>query len=141
VPKLPTRVAIIDDEPSVRKALARLLQASAFETKTYGSAREFIASMPGGLPECLVLDVHMPDLSGLDLQKYLRRSNKQIPTVVITAFDDAEIRAECAASGATAFLTKPLHGPTLVEAINAATSAVRTARSKTGAKSSRESRL
>ena len=101
----------------MRTALARLLEASSFETATYGSAREFIDSMRRGLPECLIVDVHMPDFSGLDLQRYLNRIDKKIPTIVITAFDDAGIRERSAASGAKAFLTKPLHGPTLIDAI------------------------
>src|SRR5215470_13975116 len=120
-PKAPIRVAIVDDEPAVRTALARLLDASSFETTTYGSAWEFIDSMRCDVPECLIVDVHMLDFSGLDLQRYLNRINKKIPTIVITAFDDAGIRERSAASGAKAFLTKPLHGPTLIDAIMNAT--------------------
>jgi len=117
MPRGPIRVAIVDDEPAVRTALARLLEASSFETATYGSAREFIDSMRRGLPECLIVDVHMPEFSGLDLQRYLNRIDKKIPTIVITAFDDVGIRERSEASGAKAFLTKPLHGPTLIDAI------------------------
>jgi two-component system response regulator FixJ len=117
MPRTPIRVAIVDDEPAVRTALARLLEASSFETATYGSAREFIDSMRRGLPECLIVDVHMPEFSGLDLQRYLNRIDQKIPTIVITAFDDAGIRERSAASGAKVFLTKPLHGPTLIDAI------------------------
>ena len=119
--KTPIRVAIVDDEPAVRTALARLLGASSFETRTYGSAREFIDSIRGGEPECLVVDVHMPDFTGLDLQRYLNRMNTKIPTIVITAFDDVGIRERSATSGAKAFLTKPLHGQTLIDAILSAT--------------------
>ena len=115
--KAPIRVAIVDDEPAVRTALARLLEASSFAPKTYGSAREFIDSMGRDIPECLVVDVHMPDFTGLDLQRYLNRINKKIPTIVITAFDDDATRERSAASGASAFLTKPLHGPILIKAI------------------------
>jgi len=121
MPRAPIRVAIVDDEPAVRTALARLLEASSFETTTYGSAREFIDSMRRGVPECLIVDVHMPDFTGLELQRYLNRINKNIPTIVITAFDDAGIRERSEASGAKAFLTKPLHGPTLIAAIRNAT--------------------
>ena len=63
----------------------------------------------------------MPDFTGLDLQRYLNRINKKIPTIVITAFDDAGIRERSAASGAKAFLTKPLQGQTLIDAITKAT--------------------
>jgi two-component system response regulator FixJ len=118
----PIRVAIVDDEPAVRTALARLLEASSFETKTYGSAREFIDGMGHDIPECLVLDVHMPDFTGLELQRYLNRINKKIPTIVITAFDDIATRERSNASGASAFLTKPLDGSTLIQAIKEATS-------------------
>src|SRR6185312_16110752 len=82
----PIRVAIVDDEPSVRRALARLLSASSFDAKTYGTAEEFIESIHGGIPECLVVDIHMPELTGLDLQRYLARAGVKIPTIVITAF-------------------------------------------------------
>jgi FixJ family two-component response regulator len=123
--KAPIRVAIVDDEVSVRTALARLLSASSFEPRTYGSAREFIDSIRTDIPECLVVDVHMPDFTGLDLQRYLNRINKKIPTVVITAFDDAGVRERSTASGAKAFLTKPLHGPTLIDAILDATGRAR----------------
>lgn len=76
-PRAPIRVAIVDDEPAVRTALARLLDASSFETTTFGSAREFIDLMRRDVPECLIVDVHMPDFSGLDLQRYLNRINKK----------------------------------------------------------------
>lgn len=121
MPKARTRVAIVDDEPSVRVALARLLDASSFETKTYATAREFIEATRKGAPECLVLDIHMPDFTGLDLQRYLQRTNKSIPIIIITAFDDTDIRERCAAYGATAFLTKPLQGAVLIDAIRTAT--------------------
>jgi FixJ family two-component response regulator len=113
-------VAIVDDEPSVRLALSRLLTASFFETKTYGSAREFIDSTRSERPECLVLDLHMPDFTGLDLLRYLSSKHENIPTIVITAFDDNDIRQRCAGFGAKAYLTKPLHGPTLIESIRSA---------------------
>ena len=109
----------------MRTALARLLSAFSFEPTTYGSAREFIDSIQTDAPECLIVDVHMPDFTGLDLQRYLNRINKKIPTVVITAFDDAEVRERSTVSGAKAFLTKPLHGPTLIDAILKATGRAR----------------
>lgn len=104
----------------MRKALARLLAASSFDARTYGSAREFINSIRTDVPECLIVDVHMPDFTGLDLQRYLVRVGVRIPTIIITAFNDPEIRDRCENAGASAFLTKPLHGPTLIDAVNAA---------------------
>jgi FixJ family two-component response regulator len=115
------RVAIVDDDSSVRKALARLLAAHSFETKTYESASDFLKSVASSAPECLVLDLHMPDITGLDLQRYLRRTGIKIPTVVITAYDEPGIRERCYSAGAAAFLVKPLSSVTLIGAINAAT--------------------
>ena len=116
-----TRVAVVDDELSVRKALARVLSAALYEPQTYSSAREFIDLLQSGGPNCLVLDFQMPEFSGLDLQKYLKRVNRQVPTIVITAFDNAETRAQCMAFGAVAVLMKPVHASTLLDAIEAAT--------------------
>jgi FixJ family two-component response regulator len=119
--KAATHVAIVDDELSVRNALARLLSAASFQTKSYSSAREFINSLKLGSPHCLIVDVHMPDFSGLDLQKYLSRNRQSIPVVVITAFDDPDVRARCLSLGAVAYLTKPLHSGVLVDAVTKAT--------------------
>jgi FixJ family two-component response regulator len=117
---LTSRIAVIDDELSVRTALGRLLTASSFDVTTYGSAREFIDSLRADAPACIVLDVHMPELSGLDLLHYLRRVKRPIPAIVVSAFDDLDTRAQCLASGALAYLTKPLDGTELVRVIRTA---------------------
>lgn len=113
-------MAVVDDDLSVRKALHRLLTASSFRIQTFGSARDFMDSLAHGLPDCLVVDIHMPDVSGLDLHRHLRGSDRFVPTIVITAFDDAVIRARCMGAGVDAYLTKPIDGPTLIAALNAA---------------------
>jgi FixJ family two-component response regulator len=115
------RIAIVDDDASVRKALARLLSASSFDTETYGSARDFLKSLSAGLPDCLVVDLHMPELTGFDLQRQLQRIGIEIPTVIVTAFNEPGLRERCQSAGAAAFLLKPLDGSTLIGAINAAT--------------------
>jgi FixJ family two-component response regulator len=122
-----TRVAVVDDDASVRKALARLLSASSFDASTYGSAREFLTSLAAGTPECLVVDLHMPELTGLDLQRHLTRAGVKIPTIVITAYNDPGIRERCQSAGVAAFLLKPLNGTTLIGAINAAIARQQTA--------------
>jgi len=111
----PLKIAIIDDEESVRTALGRLFAASSFDVATYGSAREFISSLKTCEPSCIVVDLHMPEFSGLDLQHYLRRAKRFIPTIVITAFDEADIRKQCMDAGALAYFTKPLNGEALVK--------------------------
>src|SRR5438445_815778 len=102
MPKASCYVAVVDDELPVRKALARLLTAASFDARSYGSAREFIASLRQEAPQCLIVDVHMPEFSGLDLQRYLNRAKLSIPTVVMTAFDDVDIRSQSVSNGAVA---------------------------------------
>jgi FixJ family two-component response regulator len=113
-----TRIAVIDDDESVRKALARLLSASCYDIRTYGSAREFIKSDMSELPGCLLLDLYMPEISGLDLQNQLRKAGITIPTIVITAHDEPGLRERCQSAGVAAFLTKPLNQDALISAIN-----------------------
>ena len=118
---LSARIAIVDDDASVRKALGRLLAASSFDIETYGSARDFLSSLKTGRPDCLVVDLHMPELTGFDLQRHLARAGIRIPTIVITAYNEPGLRERCESAGAAAFLLKPLDGSTLIGVINAAT--------------------
>jgi FixJ family two-component response regulator len=113
-------VAIVDDDASVRKALARLLNACAITSQTYGSAREFLDSLPAGMPECLIVDLHMPEMTGLELQGELSRVGARIPTIVITAQSEMGYREQCRAAGAAAYLLKPLDKNTLIAAIKMA---------------------
>jgi len=116
----PLRISIVDDEPHVRDALVRLLKAQSFDAKAFDSAAAFIASLDDSVPDCLVVDFHMPEMTGLQLQKYLHQVRIAIPTVVITAHDDAKIRQLCTAFGASAFLIKPLSNAVLIGAIHTA---------------------
>jgi FixJ family two-component response regulator len=118
--KAAIRVAVVDDDASVRKALARLLSACSFDIRTYASAREFMRSSPDGLPACLVLDLHMPDIDGLDLRRHLREAGIDIPTVIITAHNEPGLRERCQSAGVSAFLLKPLQQKSLVGAIHSA---------------------
>jgi FixJ family two-component response regulator len=113
-------VAIVDDDASVRKALARLLRVFAIDSQTYGSAREFLQSLPSGVPECLIVDLQMPEMTGLELQGELSRVGARIPTIVITAHNELGYRERCQAAGAAAYLLKPLDENTLIAAINSA---------------------
>jgi FixJ family two-component response regulator len=111
-------IAIVDDDPSVLRALARLLRARAIEARTYTSAREFLTALPDGLPECLIVDLQMPDMTGLELQRHLTRIGILIPTIVITAHNEAGARERCESAGAAAFLSKPLQDASLLAAID-----------------------
>jgi FixJ family two-component response regulator len=114
------RVAIVEDDAGVRKALARLLDASSFQTEIFGSAREFLASLADHRPDCLVADLQMPEMSGLGLHAHLTDAGLAIPTVIITAHNGDGVRERCAAAGAQAYLVKPIQHEVLIAAINAA---------------------
>jgi FixJ family two-component response regulator len=115
------RVAIVDDDASVRKALSLLLNASSFEVDTYGSAVEFLQSLRTGIPECLIVDLQMAEMTGLELQHQLVRGGLNIPTIVITAHDEFGAQERCQSAGAKAYLLKPIQEDTLIAAIKAAT--------------------
>jgi FixJ family two-component response regulator len=112
-------VAIVDDDSAVRKALARLLCASAIEARTFSSGREFLDSLPSGTPDCLIVDLQMPEMTGLELQLELARTGARLPTIIITAHNDAGLRERCLAAGAAAYLLKPLDEGTLISTIGA----------------------
>jgi FixJ family two-component response regulator len=113
-------IAVVDDDLSVRKALAHLLTVNSYATDTFGSAKEFLHSLDERTPHCLVLDLHMPDWGGLDLQHHLLRNGIKIPTVVLTAHDEIGLRERCSNAGAAAFLVKPVSVDTLINAIDTA---------------------
>jgi len=117
----PPLIAVVDDDASVLKALTRLLRARAFNAVPYGSAREFLASLEVAPPDCLVLDLQMPGMTGLELLQNLQREGLRIPTVVITALGDADILERCVIAGASSYLSKPLQDSSLFAAIAAAT--------------------
>ena len=110
-------IAIIDDDRSVRKALQRLLRASDLDANTFGSGREFLDSVGGALPDCLVLDLQMPEMNGLELQRHLIQAGRRLPTIVITGHDEPGMEAQCMAAGASRYLRKPLDDKVLLDAI------------------------
>jgi FixJ family two-component response regulator len=112
-------VAIVDDEEPVRKALKRLLRASGLETETYASGKDFLAASAVHPPSCVVLDLHMPGMSGLQVLHELRLAKADVPAVVITAYDEPASREQCLAAGAAAYLRKPLDERLLLNAISA----------------------
>lgn len=113
-------IAIVDDDAPVLKALKRLLRGRGFDPATYGSAREFLTALPEKRPDCLILDLQMPEMSGLELLRYLRRHGINVPTIMITAHTGEDVAERCIAAGAMAFLPKPLQNAQLFEAINKA---------------------
>jgi FixJ family two-component response regulator len=118
--QVPGWIAIVDDDPSVLKALARLLRTREIPTRTFTSVRDFRADLPNGMPECLIVDLQMPEMDGLELQYHLVYSGIRIPTIVITAHSEAGMRERCLSAGAFAFLAKPLQDTPLLAAIDGA---------------------
>jgi FixJ family two-component response regulator len=110
-----TLVVVIEDDAAERKALGRVLRAGGFTTAAYASAEEFRASPPSNAPLCLVLDVRLGGMSGLDLQRTLRAEGSTLPVIVVTAHDDPEIQSEAERLGCRAYLRKPFEGRTLLE--------------------------
>ena len=110
-------VFVIDDEPSVRKSLDRLLKAAGYRVQTFASAREFLQHDPDVGVGCLVLDVQMPDLNGLDLQRALTETDRPVPIIFITGHGDIPMSVRAMKGGAIDFLSKPFDAKDLLEAI------------------------
>jgi FixJ family two-component response regulator len=115
----PSFVAIVDDEESVRRALVRLFDSANFEAEAFASARDFLRALEDRSFDCLVLDLQMPDMTGLDLQRYLRMvcPNLYLPVIVVTAHDEPGAREMCFAAGGRAYLRKPVEGSELLSAV------------------------
>lgn len=114
----PPLVAVVDDDESVRESLPDLLKELGFATRAFSSAREFLFSNCIGQTKCLILDVAMPDMTGLDLQLELRHRGHQIPVVFISGQKDETIREQALNQGAIRFLYKPFSDTALLDALN-----------------------
>jgi FixJ family two-component response regulator len=111
-------IAIVDDDPAVLKALSRLLRTHSFHARTFVSGRELLAALPTGLPECLIVDLQMPEMNGLELQQHLVSNGITIPTILISAHDNVALSER--EPGFVASLRKPLQEQALFEAIGRA---------------------
>ena len=119
--KTQPHVAVVDDEESIRKALMRLMRSAGLSVETFGSGAEFLQSLETRLPSCVVLDLHMPDMNGFNVQAHLARKYAGLPVIIVTGHDFPKARERAMAGGASAFLRKPVHDGTLLDAISAAT--------------------
>jgi len=113
-------VYIVDDDPSMRRALERLAQSAGFEARGFATGSEFLAAERTDGPACVVLDLRLPDMHGLEVQRRLARTDPGLLAVVVTGYGDDLTRREALASGATAFLSKPFDDQTLLDAIRRA---------------------
>ena len=116
-------ISVVDDDQSVRESLARLIRSVGFSVQVFGSAEEFLSSNRGRLADCLILDIRMPGMNGLELQRELSATDRELPVVFITAHgSDAEVRARALAAGAVDYLLKPLKEEEVLKAIDVALS-------------------
>ena len=113
-------VYVVDDDPSIRDALDSLIRSVGFRAQTFASAQDFLKSTRPDAPGCLVLDVRLPGLSGLDLQRELARVDIRIPIIFITGHGDIPMSVSAMKAGAVEFLTKPFRDQDLLDAIQAA---------------------
>jgi len=116
----PLLVAVVDDEEPVRRALKRLLTAIGIDVETYASGQEFLGSLAVRQPDCVVLDVHMPGVSGLEVQEQLALRAPNIGAVIVTGHHEPATEERALAANAVAYLEKPLDEARLLEAITAA---------------------
>ena len=113
-------VFVVDDDVSVRESLELLIRSAAWQPETFASAQEFLARPPVFAPSCLVLDVNLPDLNGLDLQKRVAVDRIDMPIIFITGYGDVPMTVQAMKAGAVEFLTKPFGDDVLLSAIQLA---------------------
>jgi len=113
-------VFVVDDDPSIRRAMRRLIGSVGLQVELFGSAKEFLHSRRPDVPSCLVLDIRLPGISGLDFQRELAEANIHIPIIFITAHGDIPMTVRAMKAGAVEFLTKPFRDQDLLDAIHAA---------------------
>ena len=113
-------ISVVDDDASVRTATARLLRAAGFSAHAFASAREFLLSPRMRETSCLIADVEMPGMSGIELQGYLIAHGHKTPMIFITAFPEDRIREQVMTAGAIDFLSKPFDEPRLLECVERA---------------------
>ena len=111
-------VFIVDDDESVRRALGRLMRSAGFDVRVFASAEEFLDQGCQNIPGCLILDVRMPQMDGLELQERLRTLGSHIPIVFISAHYDLGVREQAMKAGAVAYIQKPFNEEVLLNAVN-----------------------
>ena len=114
-------ISVVDDDHSVRESLARLIRSVGFGVMAFGSAEEFLNASQGHNPDCLILDIRMPGMNGLELQRELAETDRDLPVIFITAHgSDPEVRARALEAGAVDYLLKPLKEEEVLKAIDTA---------------------
>jgi FixJ family two-component response regulator len=113
-------ISIVDDDEALRVSLEDLIRSVGFRVQGFSSAEAFLRSNQVQTTDCLILDVRMPGMTGLGLQRDLRSESADLPIIFITAYENPDVRAQALEAGAAAFLYKPFYEEELLDAINAA---------------------
>jgi FixJ family two-component response regulator len=111
-------IAIVDDDESVRKALQRLLRSAGFANEAFSTGDGFLESLRSRRPDCVVLDLHMPRVTGFDVLAQLALDDSRVPVVIVTGHDSSETHDRAMAAGATQYLSKPVNDNALLDAIH-----------------------
>ena len=120
MPDLPPRIFVVDDDVSVRESLEALLRHEGWQPETFGSAQDFLSRAQMSGPGCLILDINLPDLNGLELQERLASERVAMPIIFITGYGDIPMTVRAMKAGAVEFLTKPFTDEMLLEGIRGA---------------------
>ncbi len=134
-------VFIVDDDRSVRRSLTRLLNSFGYRAKEFDSAAQFLRQLPESRPDCLVIDVYLPGLDGLELQRVLAQADYELPTVFITGHGDITMAVRAMKAGAVDFLPKPFEAEQLLAAVSQALARGRNARTAQSERARIQSRL
>jgi len=110
-------VAVVDDDTSVRKALSRLLSSAGFVAESHSGGAQFLESLSRTVPDCAIVDLHMPNMSGLELQARIAASGLHVPVIIITAHDQPTLRTRALTAGAIGYLAKPFPDKVLLDAV------------------------
>jgi FixJ family two-component response regulator len=110
-------VAVVDDDPAMRRAMARLLSTLGYGTELFASGEAFLNAAPSSEAACLVVDIQLGDISGLEMGRQLAADGRKVPIIFVTACDDETIHREAAEFGCVAYLMKPFSSDLLIEAI------------------------
>ena len=113
-------LAVVDDDADVRVALTRLVSSAGFAVETFASGAEFLLSIEDHEPDCVLLDLHMPEMNGFDVQGALAGGHPAVPVVIVTGHDTPESHAQAIRRGAKAYLCKPVNDEALLAAIGTA---------------------
>jgi FixJ family two-component response regulator len=116
-PRPKTLIGVVDDDPPIRAAIRRLLSSAGYAVNTFSGGQELLASLRDCLPQCLVVDVHMAEMTGLALRDRLRELGYHVPVILITANDTPQVRVAASQGGTSGLLIKPFKGSALLAAV------------------------